>query len=615
MDWPALTFNLLRLGLLLAGLILPGSMLLRALRLPWSLAAAFAASAATLYLVVLLFACTGVALSLFTLGAGLGLVTVVARLVPTRPSSVQLSSSFACFSNMGAWLPLYLAFWAVVAWRLGTQPLSGPDVYFRWSYLAEQMLRFGSLDFYPAHTAADFTRYFWAESIPPGIAGLYAWAYACAGSYHALWTSPVVALQLLALHELIWRLGSRWGGEVIARRAVLLAAACPLLTWSFLIGQETGLLAVAVTGLVWSLSHTHEADGARWSALSGIFAVVAASAREYGPVFAVAAVVAAKLLQLPRRRVLILALVALPMACAWPLRVWLRTGNPLYSLDLFGMLAVNPVFTAWNDSFRAPHAGIGWSSLGRYFLLWALPATAGMIALVALLVARLREARLVAGFVGLVFALWLVSVAYTAGGLFYSLRVLAPGFALLMVVASYGAGYFIRHAEAAKYLALAVGLVSLEALPKTLLLPENPYRVAVRDWPAAGGEFPASVRAQEEALVAKLKSLPGRSRVLSDLAALPRVLAAINTEVLPLWSPEVAWLFDGSARPEEVAQRWRKSGLRYVIIAKSGPTPDFFRTHARWRAPWFTLKPVAETETAIILEAAVAAPPMPAAKE
>src|SRR3954465_7098369 len=179
MDWSALIFTLLRLALLLAGLILPGSMLLRALRLPWSLAAAFAASSAVLYLVVLLFGATGVTISLVTLGAALAIVTVLARLVPARPSSVQLSSSFASFSKMGDWLLLYLAFWAVVAWRLGTQPLSGPDVYFRWSYLAEQILRFGSVDFYPAHTAADFTRYFWAESIPPGIASLYAWAYAC----------------------------------------------------------------------------------------------------------------------------------------------------------------------------------------------------------------------------------------------------------------------------------------------------------------------------------------------------------------------------------------------------------------------------------------------------
>ena len=37
-----------RLGLLLAGLLLPGAMILRALRLPWMLAASFTAARTTL---------------------------------------------------------------------------------------------------------------------------------------------------------------------------------------------------------------------------------------------------------------------------------------------------------------------------------------------------------------------------------------------------------------------------------------------------------------------------------------------------------------------------------------------------------------------------------------
>ena len=614
MDWSALPLIVLRLALVLAGLLLPGSMLLRALRLPWSLAAAFVASSATLYVVVLLFACTGITISLVTIAVSLGLVTLAARLVPARRGVTELTSSFACFTRMGYWWPLYLAFWAVVGYRLITQPLSGPDVYFRWSYLAEQMLQFGSLDFYPPRSGGDFVRYYWAESVPPGIASLYAWAYGCGGSKHALWTSPVVALQLLSLHEVIWRLASRWGGEVVARRAVLLAAACPLLTWSFLIGQETGLGALAVTGLVWCLHHLREEDGRRWAALTGLFAIAAASTREYGAVFAVAAVVAAGFMKLPRRRMVILALVALPAALVWPLRVWALTGNPLYSLDLGGLFSVNPVFVAWSEAFHAPHLSTlstvaDWQGLGRYFLLWALPAVLGLVALMILLVQRLREAQVVAWFVALTLALWFLSLAHTAGGLFYSLRVLSPAFGLLVIVASYALGLFIRHAEAVKYAALAVALVLLESLPKTLVLPENPYRAAVRDWPQAGRQFTDAVRAGEQELLTKLKPLPGRGRIVTDDASLPRVLAAIGSAAVPLWSPEVAWLFDASLKPEEVAQRWQKSGLRYLVLGKTGPSSDFIRTQARWRAPYFTLLPAAETETRLILEATITTAP------
>ncbi len=604
----------LRLGLLLAGLLLPGSMVLRALRLPWSLAAAFVTSAAVLYLVVLVAACTGLTLSLVTLAAALGVVTLAGRLAPARTNPERLNPSFSCFTRMGPWLPLYLAFWAVVGYRLVAQPLSGPDVYFRWSYLAEQMLRYGSIDFYPPRSGADFVRYFWAESIPPGIASLYAWAYACAGSRQALWSSPVVALQLLSLHELIWRLASRWGGEIVARRAVLLAAATPLLTWAVLIGQETGLTAVAIVGLIWCFHHLRVEPSRRWAALAGIFALAAAGTREYGPVFAVAAVAAAWLMRLPRRCLMILAWVALPAGFVWSARVWLLTGNPLYSLNLGGLFPVNQRFTDWNDGFRAAHGFNflsldSWLNLGRYLLLWALPAAVGLVALVALLVQRLREARIVAGFVGLVAVLWLLSLPYTAGGLFYSLRVLAPAYALLAVITAYAIGLYLPHPAAARFAALLIVLFSLESLPKTLVLPENPYRIARRDWPEAGGKFITSVRAQEQRLLAKVRPLPGRDRIVTDNAGLPRVLATIGTEAVPLWSPDVAWLFDDRLKPQEIAQRWQKSGLRYLVLGKSGPTAEFIRTHARWRAPYFILNEVAESDDQVILEVSLAIQP------
>ena len=603
MDWSALALNVFRLALLLAGLLVPGSMLLRALRLPWSLAAAFLGSAASLYVVVLVCACTGLPISFFSLSAALGLVALGGHLAARGRSAGELTSSFACFSQLGPWLPLYLAFWAVVGYRLIALPLSGPDVSFRWSHLAEQMLQFGTLDFYPARSAADFLKYFWTESIPPGIASLYAWAYACGGSNAALWTSPVVGLQLLSLHEIFWRLGSRWGGEVVARRAVLLAAACPLLTWSVLIGQETGLTALAVGGLVWCLPHLHEPDGRRWAGLAGLFTIAAAGTREYGPIYAVTAVVvAAGLMRLPRRTTFTLALVAVPLALLWPLRVWLLTGNPFYSLALGPLFSTNPIFNAWFASFRAPHAGLDVLALGRYLLLWALPACLGLIALLVLLQQRLREARLMAVFVGLSVVLWGVSVTYTAGGLFYSLRVLSPALALLAVVASYGFQAIILKFPAGRYVSLGLALLLAEALTKTLVLPENPYQIPVPGWPQAAATFPRSVQAEEQALLAKFKSLPGKRRILTDNAGLPRVLTDLGTEVVPLWSPEVAWLFDATLKPKVIALRWQKSGLHYLVIGKNSPTAEFIRNHAKWRAPYIVLTPVAETEAQVIIE-------------
>jgi hypothetical protein len=600
----------LRLVILMAGLLLPGSMLLRALRLPWSLAAAFVASAGTLYIAILVFAWTGAVISFATLAAALGLVTLAARLTPGRAPTTRLSSSFASFQQMGPWLPLYGLFWLVVAWRLGVHPANGPDVAFRWSWLGEQMLQATSLDFYPPRSAGDFVRYFWAESIPPGIAGLYAWSYACGGSNHALWTSPVVALQLLALHELVWRLASRWGGEVVARRAVLLAAACPLLTWSVLLGQETGATAIAVTGLVWCLQHLRDNDGDRWAILAGIFAIVAASSREYGVIFPVVAVGAALWLQAAPRQAWIIALTALPIAAAWPLRVWLLTGNPFHSLNVAGLFETNAIFAAWNDTLRGPlsHAlsvGENWTLLLRYLILWALPALLGFVALVVLAARRLRATATVALFVGLVAALWFVSVGYTAGGLFYSLRVLSPAFALLAIVAGYALSLGITRPAASRLVAAVLAVLLVESLPKTLVLPENPYRVPPGEWLRAADRFPAEVRGVNDALVAALQPLPDRRRVLSDHAGLPQVLSPIGTEVAPLWSPEVAWLFDATLPPEEIARRWHATGMRYVILGKTGPSAGFVQAYARWRVPFFAMRTIVETDTHVILDVTV----------
>jgi len=606
MDWPVLLETPFRLALMLSGLVLPGSMLLRAVRLPWSLAAAFAASAAILYALVLLFACSSVSISLYTLAGGLALVTLGLRAIKARPPATELSSSFSCFTRMRGWLPLYLAFWTVVAWRLLAQPLSGPDVNFRWSWLAEQMLRFGTLDFYPPRSGADFVRYFWAESIPPGVASLYAWAYACAGSNQALWTTPVVVLQLLGLHEMIWRLGSRWGGELVARRAVLLAAACPLLTWSVVIGQETGLTALALVGAAWCVHHLRVDHGRGWIVLAATFAVVGAGAREYGPALA-AVVVAAAATTLPRKRVALLAALAVPLALAWPLRVFLLTGNPVYSLGLGGLVPVNVNFSDWNDLFRAGNrfdvwsAGTWWA-LGRYALLWAFPAVLGAFALVALLIQRLPEARPMAWLVVPIAILWFASVFYTAGGLFYSLRVLSPALALLSVVAAYSLGLFVPGGSMTTLVSVVLAGLVVESLPKTLVLPENPYRVPWRQWTGAGGNLDAAVQAENQALLAKLRPLPGRARVITDNAGLPRVLEEIGTETVPLWTPDVAWLFDSHRPAKEIAERWQRTGLRYLVLTKSKPTEEFIRTHARWRAPYFKVKMLLDTDSHMVLE-------------
>ncbi len=134
-----------------------------------------------------------------------------------------------------------------------------------------------------------------------------------------------MGLQLLALHDLVWRLAFEWGGKIAARRAVLLAATTPILNWAVLMGQETGLTAVAVCALCFGLTRWYQARKTGWLALAALAAVVGASTREYGLAFPLLGLGMLALMRAPRRALFIFAAITLPATLIWPLRTWVLT--------------------------------------------------------------------------------------------------------------------------------------------------------------------------------------------------------------------------------------------------------------------------------------------------
>jgi hypothetical protein len=250
-----------------------------------------------------------------------------------------------------------------------------------------------------------------------------------------------------------------------------------------------------------------------------------------------------------------------------------------------------------------------WFALDRYLVLWALPAVVGVGALLFLLLRKVEESYVAIAFIILTIALWYASVAHTAGGLFYSLRVLSPAYALLAVTAGYGFGFINWFRNANGVVSFAITLLVVEALPKTLVLPENPYHLPLTEWAQAGDELGQMVRPSAAKLEHIIRVLPlgENRRILTDNGGLPRALADSNIQIVPLWSPEVAFLFDTSLKPQEVARRWQKSGLSFVVIAKASPTKDFIQTHAQWHTPFFTVVTVIESDSVLILQA-VASP-------
>jgi hypothetical protein len=602
-----------RLALLLAGLLLPGAALLRSLRLPWTLGASVVGSSVILYSAVLFLTLVHLPISLLTLTAFLAISSFICVLLARRPLPKNApalpppedTAPFDFLTKLGRWTPLYAAVLTVLLWRLATQPLSGADVHFRWSWLAEQIIRLGHLDFYPPRTPADYSTYGWPESIPPGIASLHAWAFACAGTMRALWTSPGILLQLLALHEFIWRIAFSWGGEPAARRALIFVAATPFLSWSTIIGQETGLTALAVCALLFGLLRWHKTRATPWLAFAALASVAGASAREYGPAFPVLGLGVLALMRAPRPALLRFAVIALPLAAVWPLRTWLLTGNPFFSLKVAGLFPTNPVFAAWSAHFhteaaRSVFALDAWRQATRYLVLFAPGAIFGGLALVLHARRGLREARWCLLCAALVTALWLASVPLTAGGFFYSMRVLSPAFAL---AAAFG-GYALLAAStpARRVLDATLVLGLLATLPHSLTLPVNAYRHPIRTWPDIAREYEIEGTGNEAELLRALRALPRHDRVLSDFPSLHHAFVGLPITTVPLWSPEVAWLFDPKLPTAEITRRWRDSKLRYVITSPDPAFRTFLTQRAQWRAPTFALVPVWQSQAYLILE-------------
>jgi len=607
----ALVLLAAKLVLLIAGLLAPGAALMRALAVPRTLSACFAGSVVLLYTAVLALDALALRISVGSLSVSLGLAFLICALIARfRPPPLRAETEYAdwlvIFRQMGAWTPLFALVWLALLWRAVHEPLAGPDIEFRWSFLAEQLLTRGSLDFYPPHTSADFFSYFWAESIPPGVAAVHAWAYACGGGYNPAWTIPVVVLQLWALHDVLWHSAERVGGIRAARLACVAAASCPLLIWSFLLGQETGFTTLSLVGVIGALLGWHRTRVAGWAALAGVFAVLGAAGREYGLIFPVLAGIGL-LGSEPTRRACVAYLIPVLIAAIWPLRTFLATGNPFYSLRFAG-LPINERFVAWiehdADAFGAVlQTTDGWIQVGRYFIQFAPTALVGLVVLIPALMRRNAWRRhavalLVAS--GAIFALWAMSVRFTNGGLFYSIRVASPALGVGVLVAGVAlAAIAMPRPKLYRRATLALGLLVLGTLPATLALPQNPWRTPVRHWPsfAPHGHAPVGDTDETVALVRRTGE-PGI--VIADAPGFQRRFGAVGVSVIPFWSPAADWLFDAKLSPAEAAERWRASGVRHIVVTKWQRNLDFFNTHSRWGRPPFQVQMIGETTHTVV---------------
>jgi hypothetical protein len=455
---------------------------------------------------------------------------------------------------------------ASIAVRAVVEPLSGWDNLFRWDFLARQMLRLGTLSFYPPMTADDFLHYGWCDGIPPLVPVLNFWSYLSAGQTAAIVTAPLVVGQAALLFHGVGRLAGGLWGEKAAWPARAALATSSLLLWGVAMGQETGLTALTLVAMFAFLDAYRRSGDPADLGWAGLAAGAGALSREYGLVWPLLGLVALALQGGWRAGWRIFCAAAVAVAAPWYLRNWYLTGNPLFSHDLAGLFPFNAVH-AETMRFTARHYGFRANPELLPALLLMLVICAGLLGGLAVWGARQvrRSARPLAVGIAVVGVLWLWSVGQTSGGWYYSTRVLTPALALAAVLA--GAALGRLTGWPGRIVAGVLLLFAGDAAFRALHLPNDPT-------PSPQVLFSSQWR-QFGRILAQRSVLPwwdglvahaGSSGIVVDHPANFALLARRGAHVVPLMSPQVAFLFDDHLSFAEALARCRQAGVRFFIL-------------------------------------------------
>ena len=421
------------LGVIL-GFVLPGCLLARVLRLKLGPVAGFMLSTMLLVQVVFWMGMCGVPLSLHSVGLALLVVNaLVATLYWRSPRSERVPRQLSPLAKVT--IAISAALGVLVLLRLFLAPLTGADTYWRWEFLATQIVAQQSFAFYPPFEAADFAHYFYPEGVPPIVGFSYFWLYSCFGSAAKSATCLLVGAQWAAVLATGWALARRLGTERAAALAVAILLSCQNVFWAIAIGQETGWTTLSMLAMVYFLAYQgpHRRSHV---AMAAVAAAAGALSREYGCYICICGGFMLLWQRAERRDWLVYALVLGVLASPWYLRTWMLTGNPIYSLGLGDLFPRNLMYHTDMETL-AQTMGFGAAPLAMvlaFFVAFIQYATLPLAGIAGALAVARRHAYLLFC-IGLGSAIWMMSVRYT-DVLSNSERVMAPVFAISAVAAA-----------------------------------------------------------------------------------------------------------------------------------------------------------------------------------
>ena len=380
---------------------------------------------------------------------------------------------------------------------------------------------------------------------------------------------------------------------VFSRRAGILAAAIlaasPLYFRSVVLGQETGLTALAIAATIYFIVSARAVTDVRAMVSAGLAAALCALSREYGWIAVIAGVIALVWKRQPRKQVFIFCITATAAAAPWYVRNWLLAGNPFYSLR-FGSFPVNEIHDRILHYYSASLAVQHWT-INEWVNVLSVLLLLATFQVLAGIPGGFRGFRVHGYLIVIAFllgAVWIQSVGFTSGGAEGSMRVLSPALVVLSIT---GAGLLEPLTRRARwYTAVAVAIIGCQffTAAQGAVSPNSLSSLRPSQW--LGSAFPRVPPAAEFQVRDQLvKLLPPGYRVLSDSAYLHAALTGAGIEVVPVWSPEVRFLFSSS--PEEADRQLRALHIGSVVCYPqtmnmsflTAASPFYAALPERWR--------------------------------
>ncbi|MCJ8332115.1 MAG: hypothetical protein HRT89_14190 [Lentisphaeria bacterium] len=457
-----------------------------------------------------------------------------------------------CFEIKENRLEVYvlLAFFTILAYRLFQYPVTGSDTVFRWDFLGRQIFNQQHFTYYPAFDSADYHFYFWTESIPPLVSFKYLWSYLSAGSINPRYTFINVLMQFFAIASFLFAAVKLKFGEKLAWQSILLLLSCGVLVSATGINQETGLTTLCVCGL---LFYSQKAELKYGDIIAmALCASLGALCREYGGIFVlIASVLLIKRISL--RQYLVFLAIIFTLSAPWYIYVWIKCNNPFYSIKIGELFNYNPVHNSIMDVYKDKFYATWQSALlvtikTKYFLF-----ISPFLLSIAILIRFNKSYWRMYCAIAILFGLWLISIPKTASMAFSTrlLTTLCP-FIVFMIICYYKK-YFSR---------AFIITISFLAILNAAIFPFKFSQITKPEFWNTYTIIPNEVNAMDK-IYYEFRDYS--MTILSDDAyAYAASNKYKNITVVPVWRPDLQFIFDQDLSLIEIYSKLKKKGIHYI---------------------------------------------------